>query len=148
MAANVTVSGTIGQIFAPETFQSNKNGNNYTFQGIVINTQGYQRVDPVYVKFNIDRISTANFKVGQPISVDCNVTSSEWTTKTGIKMWRTDLMVWKVNQQPQQQPAAQPQQQPQQQVAQQPTQQVQQVQQPTQQAQQPTPQQKDDDLPF
>lgn len=143
MAANVTVSGTIGQIFAPETFQSNKNGNNYTFQGIVINTQGYQRVDPVYVKFNIDRISTVNFKVGQPISVDCNVTSSEWTTKTGIKMWRTDLMVWKVNQQPQQQPASQPQQ-PQQQVTQQPTPQVQQ---PTQQVQQPTPQ-KDDDLPF
>lgn len=140
MAANVTISGVIRQIFAPETF-TGKNGNNYTYQGVVIDTQGYQRTDPVYVKFNVDRISTASLAVGQPISVDCNCTSRSYVSKTGVTMWNTDLMVWKINQGQQQQQATQQQQQ----VAQQPTPQVQQ---PTQQAQQPTPQQKDDDLPF
>jgi hypothetical protein len=137
MAANVTISGVIGQILAPETF-TGRNGNQYTYQGVVIDTQGYQRTDPVYVKFNVDRTSTASLAVGQPISVECNCTSRSYVSKTGVTMWNTDLMVWKINQ------AAQPQQ-SQQQVAQQPTSQVQQ---PTQQAQQPTPQQKDDDLPF
>lgn len=135
MAANVTISGVIGQILAPETF-TGRNGNQYTYQGVVIDTQGYQRTDPVYVKFNVDRISTASLAVGQPISVECNCTSRSYVNKTGVTMWNTDLMVWKINQ-PQQ---------PQQQVAQQPIQQTQQVQQI--QAQQPTPQQKDDDLPF
>lgn len=135
MAANVTISGVISQIAAPETF-TGRNGNQYTYQGVVIDTQGYQRTDPVYVKFNVDRTSTASLAVGQPISVDCNCTSRSYVSKTGVTMWNTDLMVWRINQ------AAQPQQQ----VAQQPTQQTQQVQQV--QAQQPTPQQKDDDLPF
>ena len=137
MAANVTISGVIGQIFAPETF-TGRNGNQYTYQGVVIDTQGYQRTDPVYVKFNVDRTSTASLAVGQPISVECNCTSRSYVSKTGETMWNTDLMVWKINQAAQQQ----------QQVAQQPTQQVQQIQQPTQQAQQHTPQQNDDDLPF
>lgn len=135
MAANVTISGVIGQILAPETF-TGRNGNQYTYQGVVIDTQGYQRTDPVYVKFNVDRTSTASLAAGQPISVDCNCTSRSYVSKTGVTMWNTDLMVWRINQ------AAQPQQQ----VAQQPTQQTQQVQQV--QAQQPTPQKKDDDLPF
>ena len=139
MAANVTISGVIGQILAPETF-TGRNGNQYTYQGVVIDTQGYQRTDPVYVKFNVDRTSTASLAVGQPISVDCNCTSRSYVSKTGVTMWNTDLMVWKINQGQQQQ------QQSQQQVAQQPTQQTQQVQQV--QAQQPTPQQKDVDLPF
>jgi hypothetical protein len=134
MAANVTISGVIGQIAAPETF-TGKNGNQYTYQGVVIDTQGYQRTDPVYVKFNVDRISTASLAIGQPISVDCNCTSRSYVSKTGVTMWNTDLMVWKINQ------TAQPQQ-----IQQQPVQQVQQVQQPTQQQVQST--QKDDDLPF
>lgn len=144
MAANVTISGVIGQILAPETF-TGRNGNQYTYQGVVIDTQGYQRTDPVYVKFNVDRTSTASLTVGQPISVDCNCTSRSYVSKTGVTMWNTDLMVWKINQAAQpQQPTQQPQQPTQQ--TQQPTQQTQQVQQA--QAQQPTPQQQDDDLPF
>lgn len=138
MAANVTISGVISQITAPETF-TGRNGNKYTYQGVVIDTQGYQRTDPVYVKFNVDRTSTASLAVGQPISVECNCTSRSYVSQKGVTMWNTDLMVWKINQEAQQQ-------QPQQQSVQQPTQQVQQVQQV--QAQQPTPQQKDDDLPF
>jgi hypothetical protein len=134
MAANVTISGVIGQILSPETF-TGRNGNQYTYQGVVIDTQGYQRTDPVYVKFNVDRISTASLAIGQPISVDCNCTSRSYVSKTGVTMWNTDLMVWKINQ------TAQPQQ-----IQQQPVQQVQQVQQPTQQQVQST--QKDDDLPF
>jgi hypothetical protein len=134
MAANVTISGVIGQILAPEKF-TGRNGNQYTYQGVVIDTQGYQRTDPVYVKFNVDRISTASLAIGQPISVDCNCTSRSYVSKTGVTMWNTDLMVWKINQ------TAQPQQ-----IQQQPVQQVQQVQQPTQQQVQST--QKDDDLPF
>lgn len=146
MAANVTVSGTIGQIFPVETFTGKQNGNTYNYQGIVIDTPGYNRTDPVYVKFNIDRISTTNFVLGQHISVDCNVTSRSYVSKTGVTMWNTDLMAWKINQgqQPQQQPAAQPQQQ----TAQPQQQTIQGVPQLNPDGSPVTPQAKDDDLPF
>lgn len=138
MAANVTISGVISQIAAPDTFIG-KNGNQYTYQGVVIDTQGYQRTDPVYVKFNVDRTSTASLAVGQPISVDCNCTSRSYVSKTGVTMWNTDLMVWKINQ------AAQPQQQSTQ-LAQQPT--SQQPQQPASNPAQQPVSAKEDDLPF
>lgn len=150
MAANLTVTGTIAEIFPVETFTA-KNGNTYNYQGIVIDTQGYNRTDPVYVKFNVDRISTANFVVGQHISVDCNVTSRSYVSQKGITMWNTDLMVWKINQGQQQQQAAQPQQQtaPQQKAT--PKQIVnamQGVPQLNPDGSPVTPQVKDDDLPF
>ena len=150
MAANVTVSGTIRQIFPVETF-TGKNGNTYNYQGIVIDTPGYNRTDPVYVKFNVDRISTANFVVGQHISVDCNVTSRTYASKTGVTMWNTDLMVWKINQGQQPQQAAEPQQQetPQQNATpQQIATAMQEVPQLNPDGSPATPQAKDDDLPF
>jgi hypothetical protein len=81
---DITINGKICQALTQRT-GSSQNGNNWTSQDFVIETEGGERI--CFNIFGEDRIKESGLRVGVLASVTCKIESREWNGKwfTSIK---------------------------------------------------------------
>ena len=112
---DITINGKICQALTPRT-GSSQNGNNWTSQDFVIETEGGEKI--CFNIFGEDRIKESGLRVGVLASVTCKIESREWNGKwfTSIKCQKCIVQGETKIQQPMQSPQAKAQAEPQQPV--------------------------------